>query len=289
MSKCNLCPRKCGVERGVETGYCHAPDEFVLSKIMLHHGEEPVISGTQGSGALFFSGCNLRCVYCQNYSVSAKEKGERVSEDRLEYEIFKLVEKGAHNINLVTAGHYARKLIPLLEKIKPKMTVPIVYNTSAYESESVIKALDGLVDIYLPDYKYAFSDLAKKYSQAEDYPEIAERAIGEMVRQQPRSEIENGLIKTGVIIRHLVLPGERANGVAVMERIAEKFKGALVSVMRQYTPKFNRSEYKNLSRKVTGFEYDSVVNRAIELGLDGYIQEKGCETDALTPDFSKIY
>ena len=289
MSKCNLCPRKCGVERAEEVGYCNAPDEFVLSKIMLHHGEEPVISGTRGSGALFFSGCNLRCVYCQNYCVSAKEQGERISEERLKREIFTLVERGAHNINLVTAGHYAKRLIPVLEKIKPKLTVPIVYNTSAYESDSVIRALDGLIDVYLPDYKYAFSDLAKNYSKAEDYPEIAEKAIAEMLRQKPKCVIEKGLIKEGVIIRHLVLPGERANGQAVMEKIAEKFSGAQVSVMRQYTPKFNRSEYKNLSRKVTGFEYESVVSRALELGLDGYIQEKGCETDELTPDFSKIY
>ena len=256
---------------------------------MLHHGEEPVISGSKGSGAIFFSGCNLRCVYCQNGDISSEQKGEIMTSERIKKEMFALKERGAHNINLVTAGHYAHKLIPILKEVKKDLAIPIVYNTSGYEDESVIKALDGLVDVYLPDYKYAFSDLAQKYSGASDYPEVAQKAIAEMVRQKGKCVVKDGLIREGVIIRHLVLPGAKDNGIAVMEKIASDFKGALVSIMRQYTPKFNRSQYKCLNRRITSYEYDAVLKRAVELGLDGFTQQKGCETALLTPDFSQIY
>jgi putative pyruvate formate lyase activating enzyme len=261
-----------------------------VAKIMLHHGEEPCISGKGGSGAIFFSGCALRCVFCQNAEISAGQKGKEFSASELEKEIYELVEAGADNINLVTAGHYLDELVPLLEKIKPTLSVPIVYNTGGYEKIEAIKRLDGLVDVYLPDYKYFSVELAQKYSKAVDYPMVAKAAIGEMLRQQPRCEFaDDGMIKKGVIIRHLVLPSCRKDSIAVMRSIATDFKGAKISLMRQYTPKFNRSEFSELNRAVTAFEYDSVVNEANRLGLDGFIQEKGCETDEMTPDFSKVY
>ncbi len=261
-----------------------------VAKIMLHHGEEPCISGKGGSGAIFFSGCSLRCVFCQNAEISVGQKGKEFSAYELEKEIYELVNRGADNINLVTAGHYLDELVPLLERIKPTLSVPIVYNTGGYEKVEAIKRLDGLVDIYLPDYKYFSVELAQKYSKAADYPAVAKAAIAEMLRQQPRCEFDgDGMVKRGVIIRHLVLPSCRKDSIAVMRSIASNFKGAKISLMRQYTPKFNRSEFSELNRTVTAFEYDSVVSEADMLGLDGFIQEKGCETDEMTPDFSKVY
>ena len=287
---CKLCPRECGIDRSVTVGYCGSSSKMRVAKIMLHHGEEPCISGKGGSGAIFFSGCSLRCVFCQNAEISVGQKGKDFSANELEKEIYDLVENGADNINLVTAGHYLNDLVPLLERIKPTLTVPIVYNTGGYEKVEAIKRLDGLVDVYLPDYKYFSSELALKYSKASDYPIVVKEAIGEMLRQQPHCEFnDDGMIKRGVIIRHLVLPSCRKDSIAVMRSVASDFKGAKISLMRQYTPKFNRSEFSELNRAVTAFEYDSVVSEANKLGLDGFIQEKGCETDEMTPDFSKVY
>lgn len=261
-----------------------------ISKIMVHRGEEPVISGTSGSGAIFFGGCALRCVFCQNADISVGGKGKDFSAAELEKTILSLEEKGVHNINLVTAGHYLNYLLPVLKRVKPRLSVPVVYNTSAYESVDAIRELEGLVDVYLPDYKYFSSELAKKYSAAPDYPTVATAAITEMLRQQPSCEFDgNGLIRRGVIIRHLVLPSCRRDSIEVLRDIKQRFFGAFVSIMRQYTPSFNRSDYPELNRRVTAFEYDSVVKEAETLALRGFAQQKGCETDELTPDFSVIF
>lgn len=284
-----MCPRKCGADRKKENGACGVGDDLIVSKLMLHHGEEPVISGTRGSGAVFFGGCSLGCVYCQNADISVRARGEIMSAERLEKEIYALRDAGAHNIELVTAGHYLHKIIPVLERIRPQLGVPVIYNTSAYERVNAIKALDGLVDVYLPDLKYVTPQLAEKYSMARDYPDTAIAAIEEAVRQQPKCTIKGGLIERGVVVRHLVLPGNREEGIKAMRVIAKRFKGALVSVMRQYTPEFNRSAFSELSRRVTSFEYESVLAEAERLGLDGFFQQKGCETNAETPDFNKIY
>ena len=289
MERCSICPRKCGADRENGVGFCGVKSEFKVAKIMVHRGEEPVISGSNGSGAVFFSGCNLRCVYCQNADISRGGKGRYFSLDELEKEIFALEEKGVHNIDFITAAHYAVPLAKLLERIKPKLKTPIVYNSSGYEGVETLKKLDGLVDVYLPDFKYCFSETAQKYSFAPDYPSVAMAAISEMVRQRGSAVIEDGLIKSGVIIRHLVLPGGRKEGMQIMRIIAEKFPWALVSVMRQYTPSFNRSSYRELTRRVTSFEYDSVVNEATRLSLSGFMQQKGCETSELTPDFNEIF
>ena len=289
MKKCDICPRRCGADRENGVGFCGVKEQFKVAKIMIHRGEEPVISGTRGSGAVFFSGCNLRCVYCQNMQISRGGNGKYFLPEELEKEIFALEEKGVHNIDFITAAHYAVPLARLLERIKPRLKVPIVYNSSGYEDVERLKKLDGLVDVFLPDFKYCSVEAAQKYSSAPDYPSVAVAAIGELVRQRGKAVIEDGLIKSGVIIRHLVLPQMRKDGIEIMRIIAEKFPQALVSVMRQYTPSFNCSDYGELDRKVTSFEYESVVKEAARLSLSGFMQEKGCESSELTPDFDDIY
>ena len=275
------------MDRKTKLGYCGCTDDIAISKVMLHYYEEPIISGTNGSGAIFFSGCNLKCVYCQNGAISTAQTGEIYSRERLISKILELQNDGAHNINLVTATHYVDQVAQALEVVKPMLNIPVIYNCGGYESVNSLKKLEGLVDVYLPDFKYADNDLAMKYSFAPNYRETVISAIEEMLRQQGQVQIENGLIKRGVLIRHLVLPSHRQDSFSVLDIIAEKFSGAKVSIMRQYTPSFNRSSYQNLNRKITSFEYESVVNYALELGLDGFVQEKGCENEKFTPDFVK--
>ncbi len=270
-------------------GFCGADERIRVAKIMLHHGEEPIISGENGSGAIFFSGCNLRCVFCQNEPISHGKSGTVMSASELIDAAIRLKESGAENINLVTAAHYALQLIPIIKEIRERTGLPIVYNSSGYESVQTLRALSGLVDVYLPDYKYASAELAEAYSHAADYPETALAAITEMYAQCGKAVVENGRIKRGVVIRHLVLPGSRNDSIEVMRSIAKHFPNALVSIMRQYTPEFNRSEYKVLDRRVTKFEYNSVLAEAERLGIEGFSQESGCETDEMTPDFQKLY
>lgn len=251
---------------------------------MPHYYEEPCISGKNGSGAIFFSGCNLRCCFCQNRPISHGVKGEYYTEERLADEILSLQQSGVHNINLVTPSHIVPWLADVLRAVKPRLHIPVVYNSSGYEGD--ISLLDGLVDVYLPDFKYMDGSLAARYSSAPDYPEVAKRAIKEMVRQVGEVVIEDGLIKKGVIIRHLVLPGHRKDSIAIMEYIAQNFPEAYVSVMSQYTPEFNVG-HKELDRKVTSFEYSSVVETAWALGLKGFMQERSAADTAYTPDFNQ--
>ncbi len=282
---CNSCPRRCEVDRSKEKGFCGCSDEIRIAKIMQHFGEEPVITGKNGSGTVFFSGCVLKCPFCQNFPVSHQLKGEVYTEKQLEIEIFKLEEKGVHNINLVTPTQYLNILIPLLERIKPKLTIPIVYNTGGYELPEQIKRLDGLVDVYLPDFKYYDDEYGKRYSKVNNYFNYTSQSIKEMLRQQPECVIENGLIKKGVIVRHLVLPTLYKDSIKIMEWLAAQEKPPLVSIMRQYTPCYLASEYKELTRTITTFEYRKVTERCAELGLQGFTQLKGCETLDMTPDF----
>ncbi len=288
MEKCFACPRACGVDREKSIGYCGANDKIRIGKVMIHYFEEPVISGSRGSGAIFFSGCNLRCVFCQNGEISRCGAGEEWSEERLEEAIYSLERAGAHNINLVTATHYAPLILPLLKRVKEKLTIPIVYNCSGYESVDTLRELEGVVDVYLPDFKYYDGDLSAKFSFAPNYFAVAVKAIEEMLRQKPSVKIDDGIIKEGVIIRHLVLPSHRDDSKRVLKEIKSRFPTALVSIMRQYTPSFNRSPYAELNRKLTSFEYDEVVDFANSLGLEGFTQEKGCESEKFTPDFKKI-
>lgn len=286
-SECKNCPRLCKADRSVNKGYCNTGKEIKLAKYMVHFGEEPPITGTNGSGAIFFSGCNLRCAFCQNYKISDGIKGEEISGERLEEIIFELSEKGVHNINLVTATHFIDRIIPVLKRVKPKLNIPIVYNCGGYERVEVIKELEGLIDIYLPDFKYMDSTLSERYSKAPDYYEYAIAAIREMVRQQPKAIYDGDIMKKGVIIRHLILPKAYKDSINIIAKIAEEFKSnpPLLSIMRQYTPCHNAEKFPEINRKLTSFEYDKVVSLCAELGLKGFTQEKGCETLDMTPEF----
>lgn len=283
---CNACPRKCGVERG--KGFCRAPKEFLVSRVALHPYEEPPISGTNGSGTVFFGGCNLGCVYCQNKAISRGGKGEILSETELAASVLSLCEQGAHNINFVTPSHYFLSLAGFLEKYRDRIDVPIVCNCGGYEPLDALRALDGLVDIYLPDFKYYSPELSAKYSHAHDYFEIASLAISEMHRQQPRLVYDGDLLKKGLVVRHLVLPGCRKDSIKVLDELCKiaPTRSLLLSLMSQYTPDFVDSEkYPELGRRVTSFEYESVKKHAIELGFEGFFQLRDSASAKYTPKF----
>ena len=284
---CMLCPRKCGADRTSGRGYCGATSETRVARIMLHEWEEPCISDLKGSGAVFFSGCNLRCSYCQNRSISFAVTGRSPTDRELADEFLSLAAKGAHNINLVTATPYLPAVISALADAKARgLDVPVVYNTGGYETEDAVRALAPLVDVWLPDFKYASSALAAKYSHAADYPETAFAAISLMVSLAGAPVFgADGMIKRGVIVRHLVLPGCREDSAEVVRRIASLGTDrVLLSLMRQYTPEF-ADESCDLKRRVTAFEYNSVLREAAALGLRGYSQSASSATSAYTPDF----
>ena len=290
MSECMLCPRGCGADReGGELGFCGVGSKIKIARAAPHHWEEPVISGTRGSGAIFFSGCSLRCVYCQNKKISHGALGKSIDSAELERIIFELCELGVHNINFVTGTHYADKIAKILEKIKPRLGIPIVWNTSGYESESTLDMLAGLVDIYLPDFKYFDPELAKSYSAAPDYPEIAAAAIKKMHSQVGAVELDDdGMMKSGMIVRHLVLPGCRKDSLRAVEALASILppEDIYLSLMSQYTPEFaSNSEFSNLHRRLTSFEYESVLRRTSELGFIGFSQEREAATSDFTPEF----
>lgn len=286
MKECRNCPRECGADRAERLGFCGCSDKLRVAKIMVHRGEEPVISGTNGSGAVFFSGCVLKCPFCQNYPISHGLKGRDMREDELEREILELQEKNVHNINLVTPTQFMDRLIPLLENVKPKLRIPIVMNTGGYERVEMIRRLEGLVDIYLPDLKYFSGELSGKYSAAPDYFEYAYAAIEEMVRQQPKAIIKDGIMLRGVIVRQLVLPNCYKDSMKILNELNKLENRPLMSIMRQYTPCYGVGEkFPELNRRLTTFEYRKVTEYCAELGFDGFMQEKGCETLEMTPEF----
>lgn len=274
------------MDRSSALGFCGVSDTVKIGKAMLHFGEEPPISGKNGSGAVFFSGCNMRCVFCQNYKISHQCFGREVTVERLGDIFLELQEKGAENINLVTATHYAEQAARALELVKTRLAVPVVYNCGGYEKIETLKMLDGLVDIYLPDIKYYDDDIAVKYSKARGYFKTAYEAAEEMVRQTGRYFIDDsGLMKKGVIIRHLILPGCYKDSIRLFNSL-EKFKGeVLISLMRQYYPCGEAAEFKEINRKLTTFEYRKVLEECERLGFDGFMQEKGTDNGEMTPEF----
>ena len=290
---CNICPRHCGVDRQSDRlGFCRVPSTFLIAKSMLHQWEEPCISGKNGAGTIFFSGCNLGCVYCQNIDISRGKKGTEMTVCELERAIFTLAEDGAECIELVTPTHYTESLSKLIEKIKPFVNLPFVWNSGGYESVESLKMLDGLVDVYLPDFKYFDNEIASAYSHAPDYLEVATAALGEMLRQTGKTVMDNaGMMKSGVLLRHLILPGHRNDSIAVLRHIASTFgvDNLRISLMSQYTPDFyiesGSDKYKNLCRRLTKFEYDSVMKAAVELGFDGYFQSSDSADKKYTPKF----
>lgn len=280
---CTLCPRQCGVNRSAgETGFCRCPDTALVAKTMLHQWEEPALAGSGGSGAVFFGGCTLGCRYCQNRAISGGAVGKAVNSQELRQIFEDLITRGAENIDLVTPTHFLPTIIPALS---PKLSVPVVYNCGGYERVETLKNLDGLVDIYLPDLKYANNALAKELSGAADYFEVATDAICEMVRQVGPPQWEGERLKKGVIIRHLILPGQVENSLKVLDWIGDTFAPGqvLVSLMRQYTPMPGLCA--PYDRTVTDEEYDSVLSWMFLNDLDGFIQEEAGADKAFIPDF----
>ncbi len=347
---CTLCPRACHADRRTDTCFCGAGARPKLAKVMLHQWEEPCIAGKCGSGAIFFSGCTLKCIYCQNYDISHECFGKEISDERLGEIILELSEQGAETIEFVTASQYIPTVASVLVKMRNKIKVPTVFNCGGYETVESLRMLEGLIDIYLPDVKYYSDELAVRYSNAPHYFETAVKAVQEMIRQvgAPQyaldadnivaracegraaetenlkqtllgaeliniaSEIENkniipeaqaaendiseeknevtndaGILQRGVIIRHLVLPGFRQDSIRLLETLAAKLgrDKFLISLMSQYTPFYKAKEIKELNRRITSFEYDSVLNRARELGLNGFMQERSSAKEEYTPTF----
>ncbi len=290
MKICDSCPRACAVDRELgELGFCGVGYDYKISKIMLHFFEEPCISGERGSGAIFFSGCNLRCVFCQNKDISRVPSGKLYSDEELLSAMLSLEESGAHNINLVTPTPYSERLAITLERAKKRLTIPIVYNCGGYESLAALKRLSGLVDIYLPDFKYFSNELASEYSSAPNYAEHAIFALKEMYRQTGEyRESAEGIAERGVIVRHLVLPACRKDSMALLELLARELPVDKIklSLMRQYTPDFALdAKQKDLHRRLTSFEYDAVLEHAISLGFDGFSQGRESAKSDYTPRF----
>ena len=286
--KCNICPRKCNINRKQKSGFCGANDNMKIAKYMLHMWEEPIISGTQGSGAIFFSHCNLKCVYCQNQQISSGGEGREVSIDELVEIIKELEQKGAHNINFVTPSHYSEQIIKALTTYKP--SIPVVWNSSGYESVETIKKLKDLVDIYLVDMKYMDNDLAFNLSKAKDYPKVCQDAILQMRKNQPLDIVNNGLMTKGIIVRHLVLPNEIDNSFKVLDWLKDNIgKDTYISLMSQYTPCYLAKGMERYNRPLKIIEYKRVINHFNQLGFNnGFCQELDSASDCFIPDFNKF-
>lgn len=283
---CTLCPRRCGVDRTKGgRGFCGMPDKLYAARASAHYWEEPVISGSFGSGAIFFSGCTLRCAFCQNYTISDEHFGRELTPQALRAAMERLIDEGVQNINLVTPTHFLPSILPALE---PKLPVPVVYTCGGYESVETLHRLEGKIDVYLPDFKYSDNALAKRLSAAPDYYETAAAAILEMYRQVGRPVIEDEQMTRGVLLRHLVLPGFVDNSLGVLDWIAENFRSGdiLVSLMSQYVPMGKAKAMPPLDRRITETEYDAVLSYMELLGIeDGFTQDFSAATSDYTPEF----
>jgi len=287
---CLLCPRKCGINRAIgQTGVCGVSAEIRVARAALHYWEEPCISGKKGSGAVFFSGCSLHCVFCQNREISDGKAGKVISKERLSDIFIELAGKGANNINLVTPGQYIPDIVWAVNDARSRgMKLPIVYNTSGYENVTELKLLDGIVDVYLPDFKYMDSALSAKYSRAKDYPSVAKQALSEMVRQQPGVVIDDatGLIQKGVIVRQLLLPGHVNDAKAILKYLHDTYQDSIyISMMSQFTP-IELKDYPEINRTVTRREYERLIDYAIKIGItNAFIQEGNVAKDSFIPAF----
>ncbi len=301
-SPCTLCPRMCRADRTTASGFCGCSDKVMAARAALHFWEEPCISGPDyepgGSGAVFFSGCTLRCCFCQNYEISSRRTGKELTVSQLADVFLRLQEQGAHNINLVTATQFLPSILPALDKVRHKLSIPVVYNCGGYERLQTIRALQDYVDIWLPDLKYFDNELARRYSRAGDYFETASQAILQMISQTGAPQFytvscqdgpDYSLMKRGVIIRHLVLPGQRHDSIRLLHWIKENLpkEQYLLSILSQYTPAFHSTEFPELNRRITTFEYERVVDEAISLGLtNGFMQKKSSAKEEYTPPFN---
>lgn len=287
ITKCELCPRRCKVDRTKGYGFCGENYEIRIANYQLHFWEEPVISGKNGSGTVFFSGCVLKCVFCQNYEISAQNKGYVITPQRLGEIFLSLQEKGANNINLVNPTHFVPQILQALDLVKSELKIPVVYNCGGYERVETLEMLKGYVDIFLPDVKYFSGEISKKYSKAEDYFENSIKAVKKMVELVGKPVIQDGLMKQGVIVRHLVLPNCRKDSIQVVKALGENFSKdeILISLMSQYVPMYKALEIKELNRRVSTFEYESVLAECEKYGWDGFLQEKSSASDIYVPPF----
>ncbi len=287
---CNLCPRACMVDRSMTRGVCGVGLQSIIARAAPHHWEEPCISGTRGAGTVFFAGCNLRCIFCQNYEISRDATGTEVDDNTLGDIFLRLADTGVHNLELVTATMFVPQILRVLDHVKHRLHIPVIWNTGGYESIQTLWLLQGYIDIYLPDFKYADPALAQRCSGAADYPEIASAAITEMARQTGKPVFDrDGILQRGTLVRHLVLPGCRHDSLAVSDRLAQLFSPneLLVSVMRQYTPPTALHLPPPFDRKITTFEYQSVCDRFSKHGFQGYFQDKQSANETYIPPFKE--
>lgn len=289
MEKCNICPRKCNIDRTIYKGYCGMDDTLVVARAALHMWEEECISGKEGSGAVFFAGCNLRCVFCQNRNISQNGAGKTITVNRLADIFCELQKKGANNINLVTPTHYTKQIMAALDIAKDKgLNIPVVYNCGGYESIDTIKELKGYVDIFLPDFKYVDKNISKKYSNCEDYFDVAKKGLAAMyeIVGNPQFD-ERGMMKKGVIVRHLMLPGHVKDSKSVLKYLHETYGNNIyISIMSQYTPLVDKDKYKEIARKLYPAEYKRLVDYAIDIGIvNGFVQEGDVADESFIPEF----
>ncbi|MBP0966126.1 MAG: radical SAM protein [Oscillospiraceae bacterium] len=288
---CSACPRRCGIARGKQCGYCGESDTLRIARAAPHYWEEPIISGEKGSGTVFFSGCSLRCIFCQNHEIAVSHMGYAVTPEKLLRIFFDLEGQGVHNINLVTASHFTVQLLPVLKQARADgLRIPFVWNSSGYELPETLRMLDGLIDIYLPDFKYLNPETAKAYSNAPDYPETAKTALAEMVRQAGAPQIDpvTGLMMRGVQVRHLVLPGHAQESRQVLWYLYQTYGNSIgYSIMNQYTPMPQMKDHPLLSRRVTEQEYANVVRYAEQIGIENaFAQEGEAASASFIPEFS---
>lgn len=290
--KCNLCPRACNIDRAKSLGVCQVSNKVKIARAALHFWEEPCISGTKGSGAVFFSGCSLHCVFCQNEKISHGKVGQEITIEELARLYIDLQNQGANNINLVTGTHYIPQIVESVTIARKNgLNIPIIYNTSGYETVESLRLLEGIVNTYLPDFKYMDNSLALKYSHAKDYPDVAKEAIAEMVRQCGKPKFNNGFIKSGVIVRQLLLPGHVKDAKAIIKYLYETYSDNIyISMMSQYTPMPQiAANYPELNRRVTKREYDSLINYAIDLGVENaFIQDRAVAKESFIPEFNNF-
>ena len=286
---CTLCPRRCGVDRQSQSGFCGETDTVRIARYQKHEWEEPCISGTGGSGTVFFTGCTLKCVFCQNYEVS-RGMGKPITTARLADIFLELQDMGCHNVSMVTGSHFVPQILRALDAVRHKLHIPVVFNCGGYEAVDTLRMLEGYVDIYIPDLKYHSSELSARYSACRDYYPRAMEALAEMRRQIPTLELDaDGILQKGVIVRHLVLPGCYKDSIAVLDGLRERFgtDGYLLSLMSQYTPMPACADYPEINRPITTFEYKKAMQHALDLCFEGYFQERTASSKAYIPPFGQ--
>ena len=284
---CNACPRGCNTDRTSGTGFCKSEDKIKIARASRHFWEEPCISGTNGSGTVFFSGCNMHCVYCQNEKISGGALGEDFADEEVKELFLKISKSGVHNINLVTPTHFAPRLSKIIAPLKDEIKIPIVYNCSGYENASFIEKLAGVVDIFLTDFKYKSSDISKRYSFCPDYFDVAVKALEKMLEVTGKPQFDGDIMTKGVVVRHLILPSHKDDSIDILRELYERFgnESFLVSLMSQFTPTEKCRDFPEINRKLTSLEYKRVCDSFEKLGFKGYVQERSSATEDFIPDF----